>query len=617
MKAYLIEEYTPKLKFEKDSTIIALTPKACYDLDKFGIKHSIIEDYYNREDLLNQDDEYFQFQLKWIDSLDNFLQRNIPNLKKYDLKPSEIYFYFLKTMVMDSLYIICYQLLKLVDRLKPKHIVFATSSYKEEDFDFQLRHYITSYFYEIIPILCKEKNIDLDIVTIKKQELETKYNNNKSSNEIIEGEIRKKLAKIKFFRDLYFFTKYGKHTLFNKKTRKDLNLLLLKTGHNAWEIVKDGLKRKHNIFLLKENKIMKYSSFGEKTYYELNNKDKNSLKIPEDILEKLKNSQLIKQFNHQCKLDASDILFPKLEHFILKIVPELYNYYLGFVDFYEKEKIDFVITPHRTSPIEFSAIAAANNCENVKSVGVDHGHDVFIKNYWHNSEMKNYNIYICFDNEIKNYLNHLCAKKGHSTNIKCSSHKFLDIQKIKHMRSMQKKDADEKVRIIYLPTMFHEDCVRMESNVYPDAWYYKFQKELIEFFSNKKEFIFVWKGIPASDAVYNPIPDFIKDKKFSNIKIATNPFREHLLSADMVICDYPSTGFYESLIAGIPTISLYHKNFKIRNTAKKYFGEKLKPFSTTSDAIDIIKKFLNSKPQLYMESIDTEDKNVIEILETI
>ena len=181
---------------------------------------------------------------------------------------------------------------------------------------------------------------------------------------------------------------------------------------------------------------------------------------------------------------------------------------------------------------------------------------------------------------------------------------------------MQKKDADEKVRIIYLPTMFNEG-VRMESNVYPDAWYYKFQKELIEFFSNKKEFIFVWKVIPASDVIYNPIPDFIKDNNFSNIEVAANPFREHLLSADRVICDYPSTGFYESLIAGIPTISLYYENFKIRNTAIKYFGEKLKPFSTTEEAIEIIKKFLNSKPKLYTGSIDTEDKNVAEILETI
>jgi len=42
MKLYLVEN-VPNIAFE--GNIVALTPEACYWLDKRGLKYSIIEDY--------------------------------------------------------------------------------------------------------------------------------------------------------------------------------------------------------------------------------------------------------------------------------------------------------------------------------------------------------------------------------------------------------------------------------------------------------------------------------------------------------------------------------------------------------------------------------------------
>ena len=56
MKLCLVEEYSPKIINEFDTKIIALTPKACYDLDKNKIEYSITEDYFSLSELSSFED---------------------------------------------------------------------------------------------------------------------------------------------------------------------------------------------------------------------------------------------------------------------------------------------------------------------------------------------------------------------------------------------------------------------------------------------------------------------------------------------------------------------------------------------------------------------------------
>ncbi len=62
MNTYLMEAYSSEIQFDKESKIIALTPEVCYQLDKKGIKYTIIEEYYCEEELLKHEEEYDKFQ---------------------------------------------------------------------------------------------------------------------------------------------------------------------------------------------------------------------------------------------------------------------------------------------------------------------------------------------------------------------------------------------------------------------------------------------------------------------------------------------------------------------------------------------------------------------------
>ena len=605
MKIYLIEAYDTNIKFDKNSVIIALTPEASYQLDKTRIKYSIIEDYYDEFELAKSEDKYFESQIEWIKRLDIFLQNNVPELKEFDLKMGTIYYLRLKTII-DALVIRCFTLNKAIDKIKPSNVTFI--SHPPEDLSLNCKLFNESnksYYSQIIPILCNERNISLDIVHVDESEkISIEENNN------LKQKTREVLAKSKLVNDAYFFFKYGKKWFTSNKKDK-LNILLLKIGYNGMEIVKTSLKNGHNIYLLSSNQIMKYSLFGPRKHRDIDIKEKSTDNSKwENKANQLENDKLIKWINEKCQLDVSDIILPRLKYFVLNVCPEIVKYFKFFIEFYKEEKIDFVVIPNQTVPIEIGAISASKHCNGIKSVCVAHGDEMWERKSWKIFELYPYDIQISSNSEMKHY-----AEIQRKANQSCYSsvHRFLNIKKIKNKRNNQ---TIVKNRIIYLPTMFMWDKRRLIVN-YPETWYYKLQKSFIEYFSTKNEYNFVWKGLPSAESIYNPIPDFIRDKHYSNIEISTNRFIEHLTSADRVICDYPSTGFYESVFAGIPTISLYHKALNIRKTAIEYFGKLLKSYSDISEALEGIEEFLQSSPKIYTAAIDTEDKSIIEILEEI
>ncbi len=91
MKYYLIETYSPNLKFECGDIIVALTPLASYELDKAGVKYSILEDYYDKAEFLKEEEDYFNDQIDWFNKFNHFLFSIYPEAKSKNLKLATTY----------------------------------------------------------------------------------------------------------------------------------------------------------------------------------------------------------------------------------------------------------------------------------------------------------------------------------------------------------------------------------------------------------------------------------------------------------------------------------------------------------------------------------------------
>ena len=631
MKMYLVEEYNSEIAFEDNSLIIALTPKACYQMDKLGIKYSLIEDYYS--ELLNEKYDYFCFssQLNWLEEFDKYLQETIPQLKKLNLKLCYWYFYFLKTMI-DPLIVRSNTLNRFFEKINASEVVYITAHTEEIAPDFTLFFGKgKSIYLRLLPLFCKKYSASFTCINVAEEALPA-IADTTSTDAGVTRKLKDFVISHDALLNLYKVYRSGcwHNAIPHFSRHKQLNILMLKSGYGGDLFILDALKRGHNVFLKSEDTIFKYTTFGLKKYYILKSDNSGSF-INLEYKESWQTAanQLITQpeilgwVNDRCGVDVSGIILPRLQYFISSLCPEITGYFSDFVNFYNKNDIDFVITPHNWFPDEVAAIAAARHSKNTKSVCFWHGICAYAIDMMDITEIDHHDIYFAHNEEIVGYY---IKRKGLFGGLRTEIfsgfglYLFSNYIKIKEKREKRiaEKSKDKKTRpkIIYLPTFFMWDHRRIGHNLYSATMYYTFQKALIELFATKKEFDFVWKGLPTTDASYNPIPNFIKDNQFENIEVATDYFGSHLVSADRVIADTPSTGFYEAVIAGVPAMSLYHRNFKVRKSAIEFFGHLIQPFSSIPEALEKIDRFLESDPKLYCTSIPLSN-DVIKVLEDL
>ena len=622
MKAYLVEAYSTDVEFEENSLVVALTPEACYCLDKAGMKYSIIEDYYDEADLLANEDEYYESQRKWIVRLDEFLQGSVDELRELRLRLGALYYPYLKTFFLDPLCLRCFTLRRLFEGVEPSSVTFVSRQCEEIPLVIRWQPSGRSYYSQVIPILCRNEGIPLTKVLLDQREMATR----KTTSIHRGGNPAIRLARTLYERNatlrrMHFAYKYFSERPFPKlENGEGLNILILKTVHIGVGFVIDAVKRGHSAYQLSDNSILKYSTLGAKRCLHLRAEcageapDSDNAGIWENTASRLEDHDLVRWVNEKCQLDVSEIVLPKLGHFVSRVCPETLSYFKLFVQFYREVGIDFVITPHMVSPVEFAAIAAAN-LNDVNTVCLSHGDSVLQNKYAWLLDLEDFKIQICSNILAKEYCESLCKASNLSTELHVSPHRLSNVKRIGRLRATRESRI-RKGRIIYLPTMFMGDSRRLERGHYPDTWYYEFQKSLIRHFATMPEYTFVWKGFPA-DRLYNPIPHFIMDSDFGNIEIATNLFVEHLLSADRVICDFPCTGFYEAVVAGVPTMSLYHETFEVRKSDLEHFRSLLRLYSDIPGAIRHINDFINSDPELFKATIDTGDESVVDILENV
>ncbi len=617
MRLYLVEDYSPAIKYSDGDLIVPLTPHACYQLDLKKIPYSIPEDYYNQEEIFAKS-KYNEDQCQWIFQLDKFLQDSIQEVDQLNLRLGNLYHYFIKTHVLDPLYVRCYVLNHILDSTEPSEVVFISRPPRNMLLTEQLEDSSESYYSRIIPICCRERNIPLIRDFVK-----TSRKCGGNSGIVTDGapkKIARALLKYKSMAKIYNRAIFMWRYLTNKQLsqhsdRRKLKILALNGNSRIWpNVVTDALRRGHIICQLSTDSIIRYSPMRFRTQrYPVEN-SKLGTSLWEQVADDLANTNLIEKINEICGLDVSETVVPRLRYFVSVICPIILNHFKFFEQYFERERFDLVLAPYAMSPVELAALAAANS-KGLSTVSLCHGDEVTENKFWRTFELSNFGVHIFSNTETQGAYEALSRNMDINVQTFVSKHRLSNIIQIRQSRE---KDTNTIIpnRVFYLPIPFTWDARRLDDR-YQETWYFRFQQTILEYFAKRTEYSFIWKGLPQSESIDNPVPDFISGKGFKNIEVATVLFVNCLSSADRVICDYPSTGFYEAVAAGIPTMSLYHEAFTLNKSSVEYYGNLLKPFEDTSTAINHIEEFLDGDPEFYQKKIDIGDKSIIDVLEEI
>jgi hypothetical protein len=584
--------------FHKEDKIISLSPGVSYFLSKNNIKHNILTDYYNEEILRKKEKDYFWRQLKWFEEFDNFIKENISFCKSYNINLARSNYlrikYFIDTLVINST--ILHHFFKANQNLE--EIIYVSEPFlqNKDSSLFNLKYKNKELFCNLLRLFCKYYNINFSSYAVS------------STKEISKKDILSQSNFFKFqIKKIINFLKYKKFRNFFSPS-KEIKILFMHAGspdtdYPIKELIKYGIK----IYLKEKDKIIeegitrKVIPLPSLEGYSVEKIDKECKKCA-DILED--NMKLIGWINNESSLDISSVVLPFLKYFIAKDCSYILKDAQKMFNFFKENKIDYVFARGNTTLDSQGTLIASKYMKGAKSVCLQHSSFCIDSEVFGVFETETYNYIFVRDFLSEGYYKYSLENR-YSTDCKVikSFHYLKTINK-KYFKKIKRKKRE---KVVYVEKKFLDDIRCFNNMIYPLGWYFEFQKKVIDFFSQQPKFDFVYKHSSNQLWAKGSILQYIKEKKYRNIKIFEKHFLDALKFADRVIVDYPSGAFFESIVSKRPTLCICADYFKIIDKAKNVFGKSLQQFSSIEEAISIIEKFLYADPEEYIVNLDIQD----------
>lgn len=603
---YILEDFNAGLNYAgKD--ILALTPAACYEMDNREIKYTILEDFYDGDDLAGSRDKYFLEQLNWIDELDEFLRKKIDICaeKKIELAKGH---YCQLVFFIDSLVISARANGEFFKKEKLSSVKYACN--REglvSDYSiYGLPSTGQSLVRQIFLKMCEDNNIPVESIGATR----TRRGNSE--------DLRRNAGLIKnILRDLggksvYSYFKYKKYkNPLKTAPRNNLAALFLHAGIYAMDnAIERCLNEGWRVYLKDGGHIYRLDGCSRKEVLDL---DKHASPLFTRIKEKCSSvansldagDRLFDWIDEKCGMRTRDLMVKFIRHFIEVICPETLYEIKIISDFLREEKIGFIMARSGTERETIGSFLAGK-ISGVKRVCFQHGMSPMDWKVWHITELKLNDLYFATDNISESYLND-ALKNEYAGDCRV----FQSPHYLKFLESSipGKKLKDDLLLYVPLRVFVGYNCLNCMR--YSLTWYFRLQKYIIDLLGKNSGLNVVFKLGSGQRWADESIVKYIQDKGYKNISIKRNDFTKHMQSGARVLMDYPSSALFEAVAMGLPVMSLCYSKFPLWTDARRFFGKSIQIFSSFEEAVKLVENFIDSPKEDYLVNrlkvAETED----------
>jgi hypothetical protein len=551
MRICFVEHIIQDFNYHKYDIVIAVSPMAMHALSLLDITYIRI-------------DELFPKELDTQLSMDNFLQNQIDQFKKIDQQ--------IQTLVKrnsdakdEYCMLYAYSLKVPLDTVLYYSIIIknSTTIYSIKRIDYHKND-------DESPLWGKDFEFARNCLDIVISDLSVQY---KYEFKLLKNKLKRipkpkkrslrirLILKIRSFFAIYNSIQYlSTHHYISKF--KDLANYKLKTKvlflQNGYDLsIPYALLRHHNyIFrsVTDDSNIYRTKRLFSKKLHQ-----KSMTEKPKKEWEEL-TTKLLKEESLYALNDRADIKIPALykdvfRKFYTTILPKIIDYSVFWNDFYQKNKMDFVVSANIYSIKDLVALSIAKS-HNIETLGWNHGNSIFINRM---AVLGDFNFYTHYliegsiqkESYIKNYQESDLPKN-------------ITVVGSTRLSSLNNNSENliERDKILYIPGIMwgHEEL--LDSNDLRYTAYYDHQKKLINQLQDFRQQEFVFK-LHSRDSQVNPIKLYINERNINHIKVKYDHLKSHLDTAKLVIMDYPSTALFEVLQSNIPVIYIHDSKHAI------------------------------------------------------
>jgi len=554
-----------------EKIIIALTPYAMYELDKYNITYNIPEDYYDPEELYQMGFDNFKKVEDLCNLIDTEIQQNCPDFAELNLKPAMFSFYHLK-IICDAITIRVFQLSKIIDTEKPCDVYFYDSAKYPfgayESAPYLLFNQMESLYSQLL--LLGEWNIKLKLLPHLPQ---YRSDPSKTNNQNIFAKFEKYLSMwLIGHPELYDFALTHKKTGFigsvhwlkkNLHQTKDLPVLLCGAGYN-WDDCNEGLHA--------EGIAPVYRILDD--FHWLDKATKQDLNNLHAVWSRLQGNSELRSLFIFHNIDFYPLVEERLEFLVKQMSIACLITVQDVMNLIAKKNIKAVIASTFSTCAGHSAAQAAHNSK-IPVITWQHGgygamdRHPFV-NYF---DLINSDAHFVFgDGVIDSYIKD--AKRYETKLIAVGS---SSLECINYGNTVERGNATLKEgrKILYVTSSYIQNNLNISS--FPptsDVLFWRTQKTIVDVLGKYDTHSVTIKLHPSNIGTH-PLQSYVVDRGYNHFKFiqGVKSFEELLLTADALVIDLPFTTILQALTTKKP-IFVYTGHVYYNKNAQKLLSKR-------------------------------------------
>lgn len=598
----LLEHVPGPLRLEPDDAVVAMTPEACYELDRRELPYKLTTDFGVDGKLVALEPRHWREQLAWLESLDRLLVSLVPETGRWRPGAATLYGFDLKTL-MDPVRVRALEVDSMLDSYD------RVLLHRRPVGGLLLRRpSLTSI---VLPLVARargvdfEERVDAQAPALSLPESASGPGPKARHLGRFGGLLRRSRASLRRIRPARSRPRAGRLTLLFADFGYDLTFLLPRAreqGHRCLRVVGDTVveegSSRSEIAALPTEGAEDTGWAGAAT----------TVDSPDHPLWDWPNEWLV-------GVPLADLIRPRVRHWLEHVMPRAAARAAAFESLLEREEVDFVLGANIVDP-DVPA-AAAVTAHPAQSILIDHGHDALAQELFDLIMLRPVDHDFSPTSEFAAYLESRRPLYDHPTaEVHVGSYQWRESASLSRSGRPPRQLPQGKPVVVYALTATAGSARYLNSAFYTDAWYYRLCREIVDVLARHPEIFSVVKLFPGDGHLRNPIDLYVEDLGLDHVVSSREPLRAWIPWADRIVFDLPSTGLYEAATAGIPYLALLYAHHRHRAAAVERLGPAAVVFTEPDEAARAVDAFV-SAPTVAAPRLHPEGEEILTTLERL
>jgi hypothetical protein len=588
----LLEHVPATFRPEPGETVVALTPEACYDLDRRRVPYMLTTDFGVDAELAALEPRHWQEQLGWIASLDEAIAGEVAATRRWRFGAATLYAFDLKR-TMDPLRVQAVELGSMLDACD--HITLHRRAEADSPGPFHLAFRGRNARSRLLPLVAGvrgiafEERVDDEGPAPVTPVLETRATTESSAWAV---RVRRRLAAR--LRESHGRVRGARSTQAGANASGDLTLLFADSGYDLEPLLTRARTHGHRCLRVRGDTVIEEGEGRTEV-----------ARLPTEGADSDWDSaaETIASSGHGLwnwpnewlpGVPLADILRPRIVAWLREVMPRVAARAAALEELLRSERVDVVLGANIANLDVVTA--AAVTARPTQSVLIDHGHDAFEQELFDLIALRYADHDFTPTSEFARYLRSRAPLCDYPTaEVQVGSYQWRSNAAPTRAEQPPYPLPGDRPTVVYALTSTAGDARYLNSAFYADGWYYHLCREIVDVLARHPEVFSIVKLFPGDGNVRNPIDLYVDDLGLDHLVSSRVPLRTWIPWADRIVFDLPSTGMYEAAAAGTPYLALLYSGHRHRPEAVDLLGPAAVQFTEPAEAAHAVDAFVGAE----------------------